>query len=371
PESAISIDPIRRDRWLSSGDEEIRERAERIFASTLDGDRASVVARAGEEIAGLAGDRHRGRAVFADVCATCHRLTGVGRDVGPPLAELTDRSKEALLVAILDPNRAVLGSWVSYSAVLDDGQVLSGIIADETSTSVTIVGADGETRPILRERIARLESSERSLMPEGLESTLDAEKLADVIEFVRRAAPEPLGSGTPAEHRAARRAFRAEGPRGLARLIEAAETHPNHASWLGPLPIHVCRQRDGEGRVVWETSPVASDADASGRESFLLAAAMGWRSQPAGHFELRAFGRTLLRFELSLEDARWESDDGRVALDWVVLQRNAEDAVGRLTVELDRSLVEPGEPVRLEVRGSASRSERWFGVFTLPEKEEE
>ena len=45
--------------------------------------------------------------MFQKVCATCHRLGGVGTEVGPDLAALADKSPESLLVAILDPNRAV------------------------------------------------------------------------------------------------------------------------------------------------------------------------------------------------------------------------------------------------------------------------
>ena len=54
----------------------------------------------------MAGDPEAGRAVFGEHCALCHRLDGQGTEVGPDLAALTDRSPEALLVAILDPNRA-------------------------------------------------------------------------------------------------------------------------------------------------------------------------------------------------------------------------------------------------------------------------
>src|SRR5947199_307367 len=52
------------------------------------------------------GDPRAGSATFRRACAACHRLEGVGNEVGPDLAALSDVSPEALLVAILDPNRA-------------------------------------------------------------------------------------------------------------------------------------------------------------------------------------------------------------------------------------------------------------------------
>ena len=53
----------------------------------------------------LAGDREKGRDVFARVCATCHQAEGRGINVGPDLATVASRSPEDLLTHILDPNR--------------------------------------------------------------------------------------------------------------------------------------------------------------------------------------------------------------------------------------------------------------------------
>jgi len=67
-------------------------------------------------VANLTGDAGRGQKAFAKTCSVCHKLGGVGNDVGPDLASLNDKSTDYLLVAILDPNRAVEARYVSYVA---------------------------------------------------------------------------------------------------------------------------------------------------------------------------------------------------------------------------------------------------------------
>jgi putative heme-binding domain-containing protein len=92
---------------------------------------------------------------------------------------------ETLLVAILDPNRAVEMRYVSYTAMLKDGRELSGLISAETSSSITLRSASGE-ETILRRDLDRLVSSGLSVMPEGFEKVLTAQDMADVIAFVRK-----------------------------------------------------------------------------------------------------------------------------------------------------------------------------------------
>ncbi len=44
--------------------------------------------------------------------------------------------KEELLVHILDPSRSVEGNYRAYSVATADGQVLTGLLASESKTSL-------------------------------------------------------------------------------------------------------------------------------------------------------------------------------------------------------------------------------------------
>ncbi len=55
----------------------------------------------------LVGNEARGAEVFRKTCSVCHQVNGIGHQVGPNLATVTNRGAEAILVNLLDPNREV------------------------------------------------------------------------------------------------------------------------------------------------------------------------------------------------------------------------------------------------------------------------
>ena len=137
----------------------------------------------------LKGDAGRGREVFTKSCAACHRLGDLGQNVGPDLAALGDKSPSTLLIAILDPNRAVEAKYSGYLVETRDDQVLTGIITSETSSSITLAGARAEVQTFPRAAHKTIRATGTSLMPEGLESGYEAKDIADLIAFVRGASP--------------------------------------------------------------------------------------------------------------------------------------------------------------------------------------
>lgn len=178
-----ALDPAQRQRLLRHPDASIRERARTVIGTAAPAARADVIEQY-RAAAALTGDPGRGAGTFSERCAVCHQLGGVGAAIGPDLAALTDRSAEALLIAILDPNRETLAQYVSYDVDLADGRTLSGMITDETAGSVTVQSASGESHEVLRSNITGMTSSGLSLMPEGLEIGLDPPAMADLIAFV-------------------------------------------------------------------------------------------------------------------------------------------------------------------------------------------
>jgi putative heme-binding domain-containing protein len=186
----IEIDAARRQRLLQHRTATIRERAAKLFTDALDADREKVV-QAYRTALAVKGDTTRGVQVFTKHCASCHRFQGVGKEVGPDLASLGDKSPEALLIAILDPNRAVEARYVNYIAVTKSGLSYSGLLASETGNSVTLVSQEGKRQTILRTELEALSSTDKSLMPEGLERDLKPQDIADVIAHLRSGLSQP------------------------------------------------------------------------------------------------------------------------------------------------------------------------------------
>jgi putative heme-binding domain-containing protein len=184
----FEVDAARRQRLLQHRDPAVRERAARLLAGTIDPDRQKVV-EAYQVVLSLKGDARRGAQVFAKNCATCHFFGGVGHQVGPDLASVGDKSPGGLLVSILDPNRAVEARYINYVALTKNGMTFNGVLANETGTSITLVGPDGKQQTILRTDLEELVSSNRSVMPEGLEKDLKPQDVADLIAHLRAGMP--------------------------------------------------------------------------------------------------------------------------------------------------------------------------------------
>src|SRR5262249_18346438 len=177
-------------RLLDSKDVALRKRAATLLAGTVSTDRHKVVDSYRPALK-LAGDAGRGQAVFKRTCAACHKLGGIGQEVGPDLAALRDKSGEALLIAILDPNQAVEARYISYLATTKNGLTYTGLLASETGNSITLIGADGKKHDILRSELEDLVSTGKSTMPEGLEKDINLKEMGDLLAFLRAHAPQP------------------------------------------------------------------------------------------------------------------------------------------------------------------------------------
>jgi putative membrane-bound dehydrogenase-like protein len=180
---ASELDAARRRELLEHADRAIKSRAQALFESAADPSRAEVLA-ARQSAATLAGDAARGREQFLKHCAACHRFGGLGNDVGPNLETFQDRSPANLLVAVLDPNRAVEARYTGYTIQTTDGRVLSGMIVNETSGSLTLARPDGKIERVARVDIEEMASSGKSFMPEGFEKDLSDQQLADLFAFL-------------------------------------------------------------------------------------------------------------------------------------------------------------------------------------------
>jgi putative membrane-bound dehydrogenase-like protein len=178
------VDPARIQALQTHVNAPLRARAAKLFAATKLARRQDVVS-AYQKALQVKGDRLRGKAVFAKVCSGCHRLEGVGAQVGADLSALRDQSADAILLNILDPNREVKPQFLSYFLATDAGRILTGIITEETANSITIRRADGTTETVLRIHIDELRSTGLSFMPEGLEKQVDMPAMADLLAYLK------------------------------------------------------------------------------------------------------------------------------------------------------------------------------------------
>ena len=177
------IAPVRKMRLVKHTDANIRSRAAKLFSDSAPGPRKAVLNQYNAALT-LAGDAARGAKIFEKNCSTCHKVANRGHDVGPNLATIQNRAPDALMIQILDPNREVLANYTQYIAVLNSGRIVSGLIASESPTSITLKRAENIQETILRQNIEEIVGSGKSLMPEGLEQEISSQQMSDLLTFL-------------------------------------------------------------------------------------------------------------------------------------------------------------------------------------------
>ncbi len=162
----------------------LRKRATTLLAGLGDTDRKKIV-DSYKDALDLKPDAAKGKMLFAKNCAACHRLENIGLEVGANLeAALRTKSKEALLIDILDPSREVDTRFVNYRVTTMNGRSFTGILAVETPASITLRRAEKAEDTILRSQIDEITATTKSLMPEEFEKQLSKQDVADLIAYL-------------------------------------------------------------------------------------------------------------------------------------------------------------------------------------------
>lgn len=179
-----ALDAAARSHLYDDADPSIAARARRLLENAS-GDRAKVVASY-KDVIELRGDVTRGKKLFEDNCARCHEPRRQGGRVGPDLSGINNKTREELLVSILNPSFAIEPRFVNYVITTKDGRMFDGIVSNETMWAITLRGGSEEgDETVLRKNIMSVRASSVSLMPDELETNLGKQGLADVIAYLR------------------------------------------------------------------------------------------------------------------------------------------------------------------------------------------
>ena len=141
-------------------------------------------ARLSSEVLGRA-DVRRGRSVFQQACAGCHRLHGEGGDVGPDLTGSGRADLGYLLENVVDPGAVVAASQRLTVVTMKDGRKVFGLLGDVNDRSLTMK-APGTVETLARADVAGWETLEQSMMPEGLLESVGEKDAADLIAYLMK-----------------------------------------------------------------------------------------------------------------------------------------------------------------------------------------
>jgi quinoprotein glucose dehydrogenase len=133
------------------------------------------------------GDARQARRYFmtnsTGQCVRCHAIRGEGGNVGPDLTQIGDNlTREELLRALIEPSARLSPGYGSVKLTLKDGQVISGILTEETQGELILKTADAEPIKVSVSRINKRENMLSSMPPMG--TLMSKREIRDMIEFL-------------------------------------------------------------------------------------------------------------------------------------------------------------------------------------------
>ncbi|HMC90497.1 MAG TPA: PVC-type heme-binding CxxCH protein, partial [Gemmataceae bacterium] len=137
------------------------------------------------------GNAAAGKPLFQQKCGTCHTLFGEGNKVGPDLTGSDRTNSEFVISSIVDPSAVIRNEYVAYVVTTNNGRLLTGLMAESTPKTVTLLDSKNVRTTLSREEIEEIRPSPESLMPEKILDNLDEQQIRDLLSYVQASANPP------------------------------------------------------------------------------------------------------------------------------------------------------------------------------------
>ncbi len=138
-----------------------------------------------QDLVARTGDPAIGRTAFDRLCRSCHVANGSGTDFGPELSAVGSKlPREALYLAVLDPDAGINFGYEGKVVQLRDGSQVAGIVTSETSDVIELRLQSGVTQRFNRVDVASVTNLEHSLMPSDLYQQMTEQELIGLIEYL-------------------------------------------------------------------------------------------------------------------------------------------------------------------------------------------
>jgi putative heme-binding domain-containing protein len=133
----------------------------------------------------LRGNARNGKNVFKRVCANCHQVAGEGYKYGPELTDVGRRiNRHDLIESIIEPSAKMDKKYQNELVMLDNDEVLTGFIGEETDTEILLLMPEGKSRRLKKDEIVERKLALQSSMPENLGGTISPSEFLDIIDYL-------------------------------------------------------------------------------------------------------------------------------------------------------------------------------------------
>jgi quinoprotein glucose dehydrogenase len=174
-------------------EQSIKDKVARYEAAAA---RGGPVARYRDALVG--GDAEAGRRIFfekAEVsCLRCHKVGGVGGEVGPDLSDVGKRqNRDYLLESIVEPSKQIAKGFETLVLTLTSGKTVVGVLKSEDAREVKLMTAEGKLVVVPKDQIEERQAG-KSAMPEDVTKYLSRSEVRDLVEYLAGL------KGAPAKH---------------------------------------------------------------------------------------------------------------------------------------------------------------------------
>jgi putative membrane-bound dehydrogenase-like protein len=133
------------------------------------------------------GDPARGRRIFfqheSAQCLRCHSYDDYGGNAGPRLNGVASRlTRPQILEALVNPSARLAPGFGMVTLELKNGKTVSGVLQEETKSSLVIKAGDQEPQTIQKDLVAK-RTNAASSMPE-MRYILSKKEIRDVVSFL-------------------------------------------------------------------------------------------------------------------------------------------------------------------------------------------
>lgn len=268
------------------------------------------------------GDAGRGRQVFENeqrvACRKCHTLDVEQKGIGPDLLSIGDKfERHDLITSVLEPSKTIAVGYGATNLVTTAGLVLQGVLQRVTDDGIELRNKEGQLVRIAANEIDEQQTSELSLMPEGLETQMTPQEFTDLVAFL----------GTLKQPRNTNRQ-RPEVPDEIARATQPLNLVPvfgdsirlDHPVWFGAVPgrqgMFIALEHFGR---VWT---IQKNASGESQHSFLDLTSVVRRGGATGllgfafHPRFVDNGRYFIKFQVAdngqivtiVEERKWDAE---------------------------------------------------------------
>ena len=185
PSSALNVTQVR--KLLAGKDTDLTKQVTAVWGTLREGrdtGREKIVAQMRQMLKTAKGDPLRGIVVYKTLCGQCHKIHGDGVEVGPDITVNGRSDYEQLLSNVFDPSLVIGAGYHGMTVTTTGGQTITGLVVEDSPQRVVLKLQGGKLETVAAADVESKLLSKLSLMPEGIETQLKPQEIADLFAFL-------------------------------------------------------------------------------------------------------------------------------------------------------------------------------------------